>query len=58
MVKSPKDVRSFLELAGVYRRFTPHFALYALPLFKLLNLDQSEFEKLIGREEILSEVKS
>jgi len=58
MVKSPKDVRSFLGLAGVYRRFTPHFALYALPLFKLLNLDQTEFEKLIWREEILSEVKS
>jgi len=27
MVKSPKDVGSFLGLAGVYRRFTPHFAL-------------------------------
>ena len=47
MVKSPKDVRSFLGLAGVYRCFTPYFTLHAFPLFKLLNLDQKTFNEVM-----------
>jgi hypothetical protein len=44
MVSCPKDVRSFLGLAGAYRKFVPKFALMALPLFDLLNVKQPAFD--------------
>jgi hypothetical protein len=44
MVRSPKDVRSFLGLAGLYRKFAPDFALAAMPLFQLRNINQREFD--------------
>ncbi|KAF3668248.1 hypothetical protein FXO38_08178 [Capsicum annuum] len=52
--KIVKEVRSFLGLAGYYRRFIHHFAIIACPLFDLLRTDaflwtaqtQQAFEEL------------
>ena len=44
MVRSPKDIRSFLGLAGAYRKFVPKFAIHAMPLFNLLNVKQKDFD--------------
>ena len=34
-----KDIRSFLGLAGYYRRFIPHFASYSAPLTELTKIN-------------------
>lgn len=53
--KSPKDIKSFLGLAGYYRRFIKNFSTITQPLTKLLkkdaifnwtSLQQDSFEKL------------
>lgn len=53
--KSPKEIKSFLGLAGYYRKFIPNFSKITLPLVKLLrknvnyewtSLQQSAFENL------------
>lgn len=53
--KNPKEIKSFLGLAGYYRRFIPNFSNITKPLTKLLkkdipfewtNLQQDDFEKL------------
>ncbi|XP_050507921.1 uncharacterized protein LOC126885399 [Diabrotica virgifera virgifera] len=37
--KTPKDIKSFLGLAGYYRRFIPNFAKLSKPLTRLLQKD-------------------
>ena len=44
MVKSPKDVGSFLELTGAYRKFVPKFAIHVILQFYLLNVKQKDFD--------------
>lgn len=44
MVKSPKDVGSFLELTGAYRKFVPKFAIHVILQFYLLNVEQKDFD--------------
>ena len=41
---SPKDMRSFVGLAGVYRRFVPEFFKISEPLMELLTAYQQEFD--------------
>lgn len=43
-LKSPNDMRSFVGLAGVYRKFVPDFAKISAPLMELLTADQQEFD--------------
>jgi hypothetical protein len=45
MIRSHKDARIFLGLAGAYRKFVPKFAIKALPLFEVLNMSKHEFER-------------
>jgi hypothetical protein len=45
MIRSPKEARIFLGLAGAYRKFVPKFAIKALPLFEVLNMNKHEFEQ-------------
>jgi len=40
---SPKEMRSFVGLAGVYRKFIAQFAHIALPLLKLIPLSKGEY---------------
>ena len=41
--KTVKEVRSFLELAGYYRRFIHHFAAIAGPLYNFLRQDSYQW---------------
>jgi hypothetical protein len=43
---TPKEMRSFVGLAGVYRRFVKNFAKTASPLTALLNVTPAEFNKV------------
>jgi hypothetical protein len=45
MIQSLKDTRVFLGLAGAYRKFVPGFAIKALPLFEVLNMSKTEFQR-------------
>jgi hypothetical protein len=42
---TPAEMRKFVGLTGVYRRFVPDFARLVLPLLKLITVDQREFDK-------------
>ena len=42
---SPKDMRSFMSLSGVYRKFVPDFAKISAPLMELISVDQREFDE-------------
>ena len=38
--ETPKEMRSFVGLSGVYRRFVPDFARISAPLMELIFADQ------------------
>ena len=40
---SPKNMRSFMGLSGVYRKFVPDFSKILAPLMELISVDQREF---------------
>jgi len=44
---TPKDMRSFLGLAGVYRKFIPQFSQIALPLLDLIPQSKSQYSTSI-----------
>jgi hypothetical protein len=48
MIRSPKEARIFLGLAGAYRKFVPRFAIKALPLFEVVNMSKHEFERHVA----------
>ena len=41
--QTPKEMRSFVGLAGVYRKFIPHFSMIALPLLDLIPRTNTEY---------------
>ena len=41
---APKDMRSFVGLAGVYRKFIPDFAQISAPLMELITADRQQFD--------------
>ena len=43
---TPRDMRSFIGLSGVYRRFVPDFAKIALPLLRLITLEQKQYDQV------------
>jgi hypothetical protein len=45
MIKSPKEARMFLGLAGAYRKFVPAFAIKAMALFDVVNMTKAEFDR-------------
>ena len=62
---SPKEMRSFVGLAGVYRKFIPQFAQIALPLLDLIPNSKGEYSRHLADPEIekavqtsMSEIKS
>ena len=54
--KCVKDVRSFLGVAGYYRRFVKDYAAVANPLFELLK-EKTEWEWTDAREKAFQELK-
>lgn len=55
--KNPKDIKSFLGLAGYYRRFIDNFSKLCLPLNKLLRKDV-EFNWTSSQQEAFDVIKS
>jgi hypothetical protein len=47
---TPKDMRSFVGLTGVYRKFVPEFARISAPLLDLILVDQKEYNKAMTDE--------
>ena len=45
---SPKEMRSFVGLSGVYRKFVPDFAKIAAPLTELFSVEQREYNKCMA----------
>jgi hypothetical protein len=41
---TPTEMRKFVGLTGVYRRFVPDFARLVLPLLSMITVDQSRFD--------------
>ena len=42
--ETPKEMRSFVGLSGVYRKFVPNFAKISAPLLELITVDQHKFD--------------
>ena len=42
--RSLKEMRGFVGLSGVYRKFVPDFAKISAPLMELITFDQREFD--------------
>src|SRR5882757_859948 len=47
---SPKEMRQFVGLAGVYRRFVPDFAKISIPLLELITAEQNQFDEVMARD--------
>jgi hypothetical protein len=43
---TPTEMRKFVGLTGVYRRFVPDFARLVLPLLSLITVDQRQFDNV------------
>jgi hypothetical protein len=46
--ETPKEMRIFVGLTGVYRRFVADYAKIAAPLLKVMTLSQSEYDRMKG----------
>ena len=47
---TPKEMRSFVGLTGVYRKFVPDFARISAPLLDLIVMDQKEYDRVMEDE--------
>jgi len=54
--QTPKQMRSFVGLAGVYRKFIPHFASVTLPLLALIPRTNAEYNLKLSNPDTYDQV--
>jgi len=55
---SPKEMRSFVGLAGVYRKFIPRFAQIALPLLELIPQSNNGYSESLADPKVEAAVQN